>query len=204
MIHSLFGNSQNQNQDFNIQKPKENLKGMKKGVMVNGSEVYYGMGRKDVNSYNYYKNKSTRSNGNYARANKMKSYNNTNQIISNKQINFIGKEDNTFNSSKYGKIDEIKTHKVKIEKKVENKVEYYIDPSQPTTSLSIRLYNGDVVSGTFNSTQKLRDIYLYVKEISHRINFDLLEGFPPKPLKDYTKTILELGLENSMLTQKVC
>jgi hypothetical protein len=80
MIHSLFGNSQDQNQDFNIQKPKENIKGMKKGVMVNGSEVYYGMGRKDVNGYNYYKKKSTRYNGNYTRANKMKSYNKTNQI----------------------------------------------------------------------------------------------------------------------------
>jgi len=204
MIHSLFGNSQNENKDFNIQKPKENINGMKKGVMVNGSEVYYSMGRKGVNNYNYNKNKSTRSNGNYPRANKMKSYNTTNQIISNKQINFIGKEENTFNSSKYGKTDEIQTHKVKVEKKVEDKVVYYIDPSQPTTSLSIRLYNGDVVSGTFNSSQKLRDIYLYVKEISHRINFDLLEGFPPKPLKDYTKTILELELENSMLTQKVC
>ena len=45
MIHSLFDN-QDQNKNYsNIQypkNPKENLVNMKKGVMVNGSEVFYG------------------------------------------------------------------------------------------------------------------------------------------------------------------
>ena len=45
MIHSLF-NSKDQNKDSNIQSQKENLINMRKGVMINGSEVYYGKGRK--------------------------------------------------------------------------------------------------------------------------------------------------------------
>ena len=34
-------------------------------------------------------------------------------------------------------------------------------------------------------------------------DFALLDGFPPKPLFDLDKTIKELDLENSVLTQKI-
>ena len=50
MIHSLF-DSRDQNRDYsNIDYPKENIKTMKKGVMVNGSEV---LGTVVINNFYY-------------------------------------------------------------------------------------------------------------------------------------------------------
>ena len=46
-------------------------------------------------------------------------------------------------------------------------------------------------------------IYIYVKKISGSNNFILLEGFPPKPLNQLNKTIQELKLDNTTLTQKI-
>ena len=43
MIHSLHDTTQqDQNSDFNIQFPKDSLSDMKKGIMINGSEITYG------------------------------------------------------------------------------------------------------------------------------------------------------------------
>ena len=62
--------------------------------------------------------------------------------------------------------------------------------------MSIRLFNGEVIKAQFNYSQTLRDIYMYVRRISGSIKFHLLDGFPPKPLRDYDRTIYELGLNN--------
>ena len=78
-----------------------------------------------------------------------------------------------------------------------------IDIFQPVCTLSIRLFNGEVVKAQFNYSQTLRDIYLYVRRISGSFKFHLLDGFPPKPLRDYDRTIYELKLQNSLLTQKI-
>ena len=78
-----------------------------------------------------------------------------------------------------------------------------IDIFQPVCTVSIRLFNGEVVKAQFNYSQTLRDVYLYVRRISGSIKFHLLDGFPPKPLRDYDRTIYELKLQNSLLTQKI-
>ena len=78
-----------------------------------------------------------------------------------------------------------------------------IDVFKPTCIINIRLFNGEIVKGEFNYTQTLRDIYFYVRKISGSNNFSLLDGFPPRALRDYDKTIGQLRLENTTLTQRL-
>ena len=78
-----------------------------------------------------------------------------------------------------------------------------VDRSRPTCKVNIRLFNGEVVSEDFNLNQTLRDVVNFVKRKSGSNSFSLLDGFPPRPLTDYNKTIQELHLEGSLLTQKI-
>ena len=78
-----------------------------------------------------------------------------------------------------------------------------VDRSRPTCKVNIRLFNGEVVSEDFNLTQTLQDVINFVKKKSGSNNFSLLDGFPPRPLTSYNKTIQELHLEGSLLTQKI-
>ena len=86
-----------------------------------------------------------------------------------------------------------------VNKDLKNVVDIY----QPICKIYIRLYNGEVANCDFNYYQTLRDIYYHIRRISGSNNFYLLDGFPPRPLRDYDRTIYELGLNNSMLTQKI-
>ena len=78
-----------------------------------------------------------------------------------------------------------------------------ININKPTCIINIRLFDGEIARGEFNYTQTLRDIYFYVRKISGSNNFTLLDGFPPKALRDYDKTIGQLRLENPTLTQRL-
>ena len=96
-------------------------------------------------------------------------------------------------------IGNVNTIGLHVNKSLRNMIDIY----QPFCTLSIRLFNGEVVKAQFNYSQTLRDIYLYVRRISGCVKFHLLDGFPPKPLRDYNRTIYELKLQNSLLTQKI-
>ena len=78
-----------------------------------------------------------------------------------------------------------------------------VDRSKPTCKVNIRLFNGEVVSEDFNLSQTLQDVINFVRKKSGSNNFALLDGFPPRPLTDYYKTIQELHLEGSLLTQRI-
>ena len=77
------------------------------------------------------------------------------------------------------------------------------DKSKPTCKVNIRLFNGDVVNEEFNLCQTLQDVINFVQKKSGSNNFSLLDGFPPRPLTDYNKTIQDLHLEGSLLTQRI-
>ena len=194
MIHSLFSNpEQDQNRTPNKQYPKENLVNMRKGVMVNGSEVFYGKGRKvDIKNKNN-KINTTTIKRKYETSKKIISTNNSNTIKHYQQISYIGKEDNK------PMIQKEKKENLCIDKEIE----FNVDDSQPSCFISVRLYRGDIIKGEFNCNQKIGDIYSFVRRISRNNNFILLEGFPPKPLIEYNKTIEELGLQNSVFTQRI-
>lgn len=87
--------------------------------------------------------------------------------------------------------------------KVNANVSSIVDKSKPTCKVNIRLFNGQVVNEEFNLCQTLGDVYKFVEKKSGSSSFDLLEGFPPKPLTDKTKTIEQLKIMGSMLTQKI-
>ncbi len=96
-------------------------------------------------------------------------------------------------------IGNINTEGLHVNKEIKNNA----DRLKPVCSISIRLFNGEVIKAEFNYSQTIKDVYLYVRNISGSYNFVLLDGFPPKPLIEYGRTIGELRLQNSMLTQKI-
>ena len=96
-------------------------------------------------------------------------------------------------------ISSVNTEGLHIDKNVSSNV----DKSKPTCKVNIRLYNGEVVSEDFNLNQTLKDVFNFVKRKSGSNNFSLLEGFPPRPLTSFNKTIQELHIESSLLTQKI-
>ena len=196
MYHTLSDyRDQNRNinqpiQSKNITNNKSNLTSMKKGTMVNGSEVYYGKGIK-VDPSKYKSNKANVDN-NAKRINKKIMNNNINKIRHNKSIQYVSEEEKVINRT------------VVVNKRVEKFDENVVDLNKPHCFISVRMYNGTVIRTEFNSDKKLRDVYSFVKKMgkSNIIDFILLDGFPPKPLTEFDKTIKELGIENSMLTQK--
>ena len=183
-----YSNQNKFNSNYNNTNTKNgNLNSMKKGTMVNGSEVYYGKGKKidPIKSGNKINKKND-----IQRINKKITNNNTNKIGYNKPVQYICNEE--------------KIKKIVINKKTEEFDENIVDLNKPSCYISIRLFNGDVVKTKFNCDKKLRDIYSFVKKIKNNkiIDFILLDGFPPKPLLDFDKSIKDLGIENSMLVQK--
>jgi hypothetical protein len=50
----------------------------------------------------------------------------------------------------------------------------------------------------------LDEIYTYVSQIAPvEGSFELVEGFPPKPLSDFDKTVDQLKLQGSSLIQRL-
>ena len=86
---------------------------------------------------------------------------------------------------------------------VKKDVKHSLNELIPMCHLNIRLCNGEIVKTEFNYTQTLASIYKYVKKLSGSDNFVLVEGFPPRPLKELNKSIKELKLDNTTLTQKL-
>ena len=96
-------------------------------------------------------------------------------------------------------IGNINTEGLNVQTDLKNSINIF----KPVCTINIRLFNGEIAKGEFNYTQTLRDVYFYVRKISGSNNFTLLDGFPPKPLRDYDRTIDQLKLENTTLTQRL-
>lgn len=88
---------------------------------------------------------------------------------------------------------------LQINKQVNTSANYY----SPICHINIRLFNGEIIKAPFNYGQTVGDIYIYVRKVSGSDNFVLLDGFPPRPITDYIKSIGELSLQNSVITQKI-
>lgn len=93
----------------------------------------------------------------------------------------------------------VKTEGLKINKFVQNKT----NKNKEIIKINIRLFNGNVIAANFNSDQTLRDIKNFVEKKTECHNFSLVEGFPPKVLNNFTATIEQLNIKNSLITQKL-
>ena len=96
-------------------------------------------------------------------------------------------------------IDNINTDGLYVNKTVNTSANIY----SPTCQINIRLFNGEVIKANFNYEQTVGDIYVYVRKVSGSNNFVLLEGFPPKEITSYGTAIYLLGLQNTVITQKI-
>lgn len=77
-----------------------------------------------------------------------------------------------------------------------------LDPNAPSTSIAVRMLNGQrrVVKINLNST--VADLAAHVRDAGGA--FRLAAGFPPAPLTDASKTIQEAGLKGAQVSmQKV-
>jgi UBX domain-containing protein 1 len=79
-----------------------------------------------------------------------------------------------------------------------------IDDSKPTTDLQIRFHNGERQVVTFNLTHSVSDIFFYVTMAAPVDgSFQLVTGFPPKPIEDSGMSIEEAKLKSASITQKI-
>ena len=78
------------------------------------------------------------------------------------------------------------------------------DPSQPTTSVQVRFHNGQRKTLTVNLTTRVEAIHQYVMTAAPVDGeYQLLSGFPPKPLTNPRQTVQEAGIANGAVIQKL-
>ena len=74
----------------------------------------------------------------------------------------------------------------------------------PKTNIQIRFHNGERATLTVNLTHTVGDIHSYVMFAAPvEGEYQLVQGFPPKPLTDVSQTVEKAGLKNAAITQKI-
>ncbi|KAL4487614.1 hypothetical protein ABPG72_017403 [Tetrahymena utriculariae] len=82
--------------------------------------------------------------------------------------------------------------------------EIIVDETKPVTNIQIRLHNGKTVKIKINTCSKVSVLYDYVTQIAPIDgSFELISGFPPRPLTSFNQTIQEADLLDSRVTQKI-
>ncbi len=87
--------------------------------------------------------------------------------------------------------------------KINKGASFNVDKTKPVCKINIRLFNGELISEEFNTTNTLQDIFNFVTKASGSNKFSLLDGFPPRPLTEFNKTIEQLKLAGSTLIQRI-
>lgn len=79
-----------------------------------------------------------------------------------------------------------------------------VDESQPTTNLQIRFHNGEREVVTFNLSHTIGDLHQYIMNAAPVDgSYQLVSGFPPKPVGDPSLTLESAGLKAAAITQKI-
>ena len=80
-----------------------------------------------------------------------------------------------------------------------------VDESKPKTVIQFRFHNGQRATLDVNLDHKVGDLHNYIATVAPVDgNYELINGFPPKPLNDPSATIEEAGLVKASITQKLC
>jgi UBX domain-containing protein 1 len=79
-----------------------------------------------------------------------------------------------------------------------------VDESKPTTSLQLRLYDGERMVARFNHTHTLADVRRFIRASRPDMSapYTLNTAFPPAPVKDEGATLEAAGLLNAVLIQR--
>lgn len=79
-----------------------------------------------------------------------------------------------------------------------------VDEGKPKTSIQFRFHNGQRAAIDVNTDHKVSDLHTYVKFVAPvQGSYQLLSGFPPRPLNDPNATIEAAGLARGSITQKL-
>ena len=80
-----------------------------------------------------------------------------------------------------------------------------VDPSKPTTQIGFRFHNGQRAMLDVNLDHTVADLHTYIAFVAPVDgSYELIAGFPPKPLADPSKTIEAAGLVKASVTQRLC
>ena len=140
----------------------------------------------EENLFNFNNNNNENNEG--KEFNQFGEFNTEYTTINNQGFDF-NNNNNTINNINYDNID----------RNYKNDINMF----SPSCLLNIKLYNGETVKARFNYSQTISDIYYYIKRVSGIDTFIIQAGFPPQNLTDYEKTIGELRLDNTIITQRI-
>ena len=80
-----------------------------------------------------------------------------------------------------------------------------VDESKPKTQIQFRFHNGQRASLEVNMDHRVSDLHTYIMFVAPVDGtYQLMAGFPPKPLNDANATIEAAGLARGSITQKLC
>ena len=79
-----------------------------------------------------------------------------------------------------------------------------VDASKPVTQIQFRFHNGQRAALEVNHDHTVADLHTYITFVAPVDgSYQLVAGFPPKPLNDPSKTIEAAGLIKASITQKL-
>jgi UBX domain-containing protein 1 len=81
---------------------------------------------------------------------------------------------------------------------------FSLDPSAPIVSIQIRFHDGTKAAAKVNATHTIMDLRAWIEQNKPTPgSYDLLAGFPPKPLTDANQTVQAAGLSGGVVQQKL-
>jgi len=78
-----------------------------------------------------------------------------------------------------------------------------VDASKAVTKLQVRFHDGSRKAADFNEDARVQEIFDFVAPAVAGASFQILGGFPPKPLTDKAMTLKDAGLCNAAVTVKL-
>lgn len=78
-----------------------------------------------------------------------------------------------------------------------------VDTTRATTTLALTLHQTPRQRQQFNEDHTVMQLYQHIMSVTGLAGFELLSGFPPKPLTNPNATLKEAGLCNAQVTQKI-
>jgi UBX domain-containing protein 1 len=78
-----------------------------------------------------------------------------------------------------------------------------VDQSKPVTKLQVRFHDGTRKAAEFNEDATVQQVHNFVAAAVGAASFQILGGFPPKPLTDMGATLKDAGLLNAAVTVKL-